>query len=87
MIYLEFDKPINGDLLVSQFANAGIITEVVVYNQNQIQLNGADENQRELCQSILDAHTVPIINKPTIEDKLASVGLSLDELKAALGGN
>lgn len=27
------------------------------------------------------------ISEPSIADKLASVGLSLDELKAALGGN
>lgn len=42
----------------------------------------------EEAQAALDAHNPPAPTEPTIADKLASVGLSLDELKAAiLGGN
>jgi hypothetical protein len=42
----------------------------------------------EQAQAALDAHNPPAPTEPTIADKLASVGLSLDELKAAiLGGN
>jgi len=40
-------------------------------------------------QTILDWANASLIEKvePTVAEKLASVGLSLDELKAALGGN
>lgn len=34
-----------------------------------------------------DAHNPPVPTEPTIADKLASVGLSIEELKAALGSN
>lgn len=45
-------------------------------------------NSQEEAQALLDAHNPPAPAEPTIADKLASVGLSLDELKAAiLGGN
>lgn len=37
------------------------------------------------AQAALDAHNVPEIKPLSIEDKLASVGLSIEELKAALG--
>jgi hypothetical protein len=37
---------------------------------------------KEVAKQALEAH-VPL--KPTLEDKLASVGLSIDDLKAALG--
>jgi hypothetical protein len=39
------------------------------------------------AQALLDAHNPPAPTEPTIADKLASVGLSIEELKAALGGN
>jgi hypothetical protein len=85
MIYIEFNKKINGDLLVQELATAGIVTEVVVYDGNKIQLNGVEENQRLLCESIISAHNPPAPQEPTLEEKLASVGLNLDDLKAALG--
>jgi hypothetical protein len=39
----------------------------------------------EQAQALLDAHNPPAISEPSINEKLASVGLSLDDLKAALG--
>jgi hypothetical protein len=39
----------------------------------------------EQAQALLDAHNPPAPTEPTIEDKLASVGLSLADLKTALG--
>ncbi len=46
---------------------------------------GADSADK--AQELLDAHNPPTPTEPTITDKLASVGLSIEELKAALGGN
>ena len=38
----------------------------------------------EQAQALLDAHNPPTPTEPTIADKLASVGLSIEELKSAL---
>ena len=39
----------------------------------------------EQAQALLDAHNAPAPTEPTVADKLASVGLSVADLKAALG--
>jgi hypothetical protein len=39
----------------------------------------------EQAQALLDAHNPPALVEATIAEKLASVGLSIDDLKAALG--
>lgn len=47
------------------------------------------EGSLELANNVIENHNGnTVVPEPTIADKLASVGLSLDELKAAiLGGN
>jgi len=40
---------------------------------------------KKQAQDALDAHNPPAPKEPTVEEKLASVGLSLDDLKSALG--
>lgn len=55
-------------------------------NKNIIEITLADNNdatEAEL-QAAIDAH-VAQFTEPTVEEKLASVGLNLDDLKAALG--
>jgi hypothetical protein len=39
----------------------------------------------EQAQALLDAHNPPERLEPTITDKLAKMGLSIDDLKKALG--
>ena len=39
----------------------------------------------EQAKAALDAHNPPAFTEPTVADKLASAGLTVDELKAALG--
>ena len=39
----------------------------------------------EQAQALLDAHNPPAPTEPTVADKLALVGLSLTDLKTALG--
>jgi len=46
--------------------------------------DGSDVTDEQL-QAAIDAHVALPEPEPTISDKLASVGLSIDELKAALG--
>jgi hypothetical protein len=40
---------------------------------------------KEQARAALDAHNPPAPTEPTVADKLESVGLSLNDLKAALG--
>jgi hypothetical protein len=84
MIKIPFNKNINGDLLIQEFANAGFTTEVVVYPGNLLELNGLNETDVLMANQILDAHIAPVPTEPTLAEKLASVGLSLEELRAAL---
>ena len=44
-----------------------------------------DAKDTAKAQEVLDAHIPKPRPEPTIEDKLASVGLSLTDLKSALG--
>lgn len=84
MIKIPFNKSINGDLLTQEFASAGFITDVVVYSGDLIEFNGIDEKDIAEAIQILDAHIAPEPTEPTVAEKLASVGLSLEELRAAL---
>jgi hypothetical protein len=45
----------------------------------------ASESQKELAESILDSHNPPEPKQPTVAEKLALVGLSVDDLKSTLG--
>jgi hypothetical protein len=40
---------------------------------------------KEEAEALLAAHNPPAPKEPTIDEKLASVGLSVDDLKVALG--
>ena len=86
MIKIPFNKEINGDLLIQEFLNAGFVTDAVVFPDNLIELNGLEESDIAIANQILNAHIAPAIIEPTIADKLASVGLSIEELKAAILG-
>jgi hypothetical protein len=85
MINIKFDKAINGELLVTEFAKAGFTTEVTIMPNGLLELNGVTEKDVEAAKQILEAHKAPKTTEPSIEQKLASVGLSVDDLKAALG--
>lgn len=37
------------------------------------------------AEKLIANHIAPKLNEPTVEQKLASVGLSIDDLKSALG--
>lgn len=43
------------------------------------------EGTEEEAIASLEAHNPPIPSEPTVDEKLASVGLSIDDLKTALG--
>ena len=81
MIELNLTKEINGDQLCEEIG----AQDLYVAN-GKIIINGNVD--KDFAQSKLDTHIPLPTPEPAIADKLASVGLSLDELKAAiLGGN
>ena len=89
---IKFNKPtnLNGFELRNELNNAGIKinyggSEVAIDEDGNFWLD-ISESDKAQAESIVAAHngtTIP--PEPTIEDKLSSVGLSLPDLKAALG--
>ena len=89
---IKFDKPnnLNGVELLNELSAVGIVLDKV--NQAPfidgegnfwLDIDPADEAK---AKPIVAAHNGTIIaSELTIEDKLASVGLSLTDLKSALG--
>lgn len=91
-MFIEFNTPqnLNGEELVAELKLAG----VVVSGRPSIDGLGKlwldiEESNYSAAAAVVAAHNgTTVAPEPTIADKLASVGLSLDELKAAiLGGN
>jgi hypothetical protein len=84
---IQFDKPasLNGaDLLEELNAGGVTITEPPMIDGNGKFWLDIDEKDIEKAKTIVAAH-IGIDREPTITDKLASVGLSVTDLKAALG--
>jgi hypothetical protein len=89
---IKFNKPtnLNGYELRNELNNAGIKinyggSEVAIDEDGNFWLDISASDKLK-AGSIVAAHngtTIP--PEPTIEDKLSSVGLSLPDLKAALG--
>jgi hypothetical protein len=81
-----FKKPenLNGAELKNQLKSVGIIIEDVIdFADGTIGFDTTDEKK---AAEIVKAHNgTTIAPEPTISDKLASVGLSLNDLKIALG--
>ena len=78
MIELNLTKEINGDQLCKEIG----ADDLYVANGKIIIFGKVS---KDVAQSKLDAHIPQPTPQPTIEQKLESVGLSLDDLKAALG--
>ena len=85
----SFTKPqnLNGEELMAELAAVGIVVDEIRDNGEGI--ISFITNDETLAASVVAKHNGnQIPREATIADKLASVGLSLDELKAAiLGGN
>jgi hypothetical protein len=83
MNFYEFPIPleINGEQLKSELNCAE------VYIRDNVLVIGGNLTQEQAAAGLAAHKPIPA-PEPTIADKLASVGLSLDELKSAiLGGN
>jgi hypothetical protein len=84
-----FQRPtnLNGAELKQEFAAAGVsITQLNDLLDGTIRVE--TDNEVEAAKIVAAHNGTTVAPEPTIADKLASVGLSLDELKSAiLGGN
>jgi hypothetical protein len=89
---IKFDKPnnFNGAELLDELAAVGIILDKLLQaplidgnGDFWLDIKQADEAKAEAVIAAHNGNTVA--PEPTIETKLASVGLNLDDLKAALG--
>jgi hypothetical protein len=85
---IEFAKPknLNGTELLAELNAGGIsITQSPMLDGNENLLLDVSEADKAKAQAIIAAHNGTVIAPAaTIEQKLASVGLSIDDLKAAL---
>ena len=83
---IKFNKPnkLNGAELKEELAAVGIIVDRVFdFADGTI---GFETDNESAASSVVAAHNgTTVAPEPTIEDKLASVGLNLDNLKTALG--
>lgn len=81
-----FPKPVNlnGAELIEELAEVGIIVETIIdFADGNI---GFQTNDKEKAATIVATHNgTTVAPEPSIEDKLASVGLNLTDLKSALG--
>ena len=81
-----FNKPanLNGAELKAELAAEGIIVETIYDNADgTISFETNDESKAVAVVANHNGNIVP--TEPTVADKLASVGLNLDDLKQALG--
>jgi hypothetical protein len=88
---IQFTKPtnLNGAELVAELASVGVIVNVktspLIDGDDNFWLDIAEADKAK-ATPIVAAHNGTIIPpEPTVADKLASVGLSVTDLKAALG--
>lgn len=86
---IKFDKPenLNGTELLAELNAAGIsITEIpMVDGDGKLWLDIADKDKAK-ATTIVTAHNgTTVAPEPTIVQKLESVGLNIEDLKAALG--
>ena len=86
---IQFTKPtnLNGAELLKELSAGGVsITQSPLIDGNGDFWLDIPEADKAKATPIVAAHNGTIIPpEPTIEDKLASVGLSVTDLKAALG--
>jgi hypothetical protein len=88
---IQFNKPqnLNGAELLNELKASGVtVTGLPLVDEDGNFWLDITETDKVKATPIVDTHNgTTVAPEPTIADKLASVGLSIEELKAALGGN
>ena len=84
---IKFNKPVNlnGTELIAEIKAVGItINDIPILEDGELWLDIEAKDEVKVAEIVANHNGTIIAPEPTIEDKLASVGLSLAELKAAL---
>lgn len=91
---IKFNKPanLNGTELLDELESVGVIldrnTQLPLVDGNGDLWLAIKSTDKSKVQAVVDAHNGNVAPKePTIAEKLASVGLTIDDLKVALGLN
>jgi len=86
---ITFTKPqnLNGKELLNELSAVGVVVQGLPVDDGagNLILNIASKDEAKAAKVVAAHNGTTIAPQPTIEDKLASVGLSLPDLKAALG--
>ena len=86
---IKFNKPqnLNGSELIDELNTAGVaINGLPLIDGNGDFWLDVSEADKAKAEAVVAAHNgTTVAPQPTIEDKLASVGLNLNDLKTALG--
>jgi len=91
MIKINISEEFNGKQLIQEMKDAGVVVyenlpgiSAFVKEGNGDVFAPTTEEYSSLAQQIADSH-VPVFQQDTVLDKLAAAGLSIEELKEALG--
>lgn len=82
-----FTKPtnLNGAELIAELAAQGITVErIIVEADGQLSVPVAAKDEAKAATIVAAHNGTTVAAEPSIADKLASVGLSIEELKTAL---
>jgi len=89
---IKFNKPtnLNGTELLAELAAVGIVLipieqSPVVDSNDDMWLDIKPEDEAKAAAVVATHNGTTVAPEPTVAQKLASVGLSLDDLKEALG--
>lgn len=84
-----FTKPenLNGKELLAELSAVGVVVEGLPIDDGagDLILNIAQKDEAKAAAVVAAHNGTTVAPEPTIEQKLASVGLSLSDLKTALG--
>lgn len=89
---IKFDKPknLNGAELLDELAAVGIVLDKfkqapLIDGNGDFWLDIESGDEDKVAKVVAAHNGTTVAPEPTIEDKLASVGLNLADLKSALG--
>jgi hypothetical protein len=89
---IKFNKPknLNGAELLDELSAIGIVLDKLnqaplIDEAGDLWLDVESKDESKVAQIVAAHNGTVIAPEPSIEQKLASVGLKLDDLKAALG--
>jgi hypothetical protein len=84
MIQFNLPNKLNGAQLLDELKAAGVaITEYATIENGSLFLDIEAKDEAK-AKAVVDSH-IGVDKEPTLNDKLSSVGLSVADLKAALG--